>query len=460
MMTPLEMNPRSGLLGAQAGSQAAWLKQADRLMFGCACVYAALALALGVVYEQLTLAALLALPALALAWAANQAFGGTRVAQVLLPTLLMGFVALHIQLGQGRIEYHFGVFLTLGLLLSYRETLPILVGAGVIALHHFAFDWFQRLGFPVYCTTQPGWGTVLLHAGYVVAQSAMQLVLVAQTRQSILHGDALTHKLTQTAGLVSSAVHDLTQASSGIATASSQIAAGNEDLSNRTETAAGNLQQTASALEQIATASREAASRLQEANALVNGANDVAARGGAVVGQVVATMDEINASSKKISDIIGVIDGLAFQTNILALNAAVEAARAGEQGRGFAVVASEVRNLAQRSAQAAKEIKTLIGSSVDRVEAGTTLVKSAGTTMNEIVFAVQRVDQIISEIAAGASTQSSEIAQINQAVVQLDQMTQQNAALVEESSAAAHTLQQQAGRLLEATQRLQSTTEA
>src|SRR5690606_33491319 len=180
---------------------------------------------------------------------------------------------------------------------------------------------------------------------------------------------------------------------------------------------------------------------------LASSAAEVAARGGQVVSQVVATMDDINASSRQIADIVGVIDGIAFQTNILALNAAVEAARAGEQGRGFAVVASEVRSLAQRSAQAAKEIKGLIGDSVDKVEGGARLVADAGRTMTEIVSSVQRVTDIIGEITAAAGEQSDGIGQVNTAVVQLDQMTQQNAALVEESAAAAESLQAQAGQL-------------
>jgi len=194
---------------------------------------------------------------------------------------------------------------------------------------------------------------------------------------------------------------------------------------------------------------RQSADAARQANQLAASAAEIAVRGGQVVGQVVTTMDEINHSSKKISDIIGVIDGIAFQTNILALNAAVEAARAGEQGRGFAVVAGEVRNLAQRSAEAAKEIKNLIGASVDRVEAGSRLVADAGQTMSEIVGSVQRVSDIIGEITAAAGEQSDGIGQVNVAVTQLDQMTQQNAALVEESAAAAESLKDQASRLTE-----------
>jgi methyl-accepting chemotaxis protein len=232
-----------------------------------------------------------------------------------------------------------------------------------------------------------------------------------------------------------------------IGIASAEIATGNQDLSVRTEQTASNLQHTASSMEQLTGTVKQSADSARQANQLANSAAEVAARGGTVVSQVVATMDDINSSSKKIADIIGVIDGIAFQTNILALNAAVEAARAGEQGRGFAVVASEVRSLAQRSAEAAKEIKGLIGASVGKVQNGSRLVADAGRTMTEIVTSVQRVSDIIGEITAASSEQSQGINEVNNAVAQLDQMTQQNAALVEESAAAAESLKAQANKL-------------
>ncbi len=235
--------------------------------------------------------------------------------------------------------------------------------------------------------------------------------------------------------------------SDSIGTASAEIATGNHDLSVRTEETASQLQQAAASMMQLTGTVNHSADSARQANQLAASAAEVAQRGGQAIAEVVATMEQINDRSKKISDIIGVIDGIAFQTNILALNAAVEAARAGEQGRGFAVVASEVRSLAQRSAGAAREIRGLIGSSVDRVDEGSRLVANAGSTMREIVASVQRVGDIIGEITAASSEQSDGIVQINQAVAQLDQMTQQNAALVEQSAAAAESLKGQAAAL-------------
>ncbi len=232
-----------------------------------------------------------------------------------------------------------------------------------------------------------------------------------------------------------------------IATASAEIAAGNNDLAMRTEQTSGNLQATASSMASVTEAVQHSADGARQASSLAASASSVAQQGGSVVQDVVNTMHDINASSRRISDIIGVIDGIAFQTNILALNAAVEAARAGEQGRGFAVVASEVRSLAGRSAEAAKEIKTLIGASVERVEVGSRQVTEAGSTMQGILDSVQKVTHVVDEIASAAADQSSGIAEVNAAIGNLDQMTQQNAALVEQSAAAAQSLQHQADQL-------------
>ena len=240
------------------------------------------------------------------------------------------------------------------------------------------------------------------------------------------------------------------QNADSVATASSQIAQGNADLSSRTEEQASALEETAASMEQFASTVSQSADNAKQANQLALGASSLASRGGAVVGDVVETMKGIQESSRRIADIIGVIDGIAFQTNILALNAAVEAARAGEQGRGFAVVASEVRSLAQRSAEAAKEIKGLISASVERVDRGTSLVDQAGSTMTEIVAAIKRVADIMGEISAATVEQSAGVGQVGEAVSQMDRATQQNAALVEESAAAAESLRQQAQQLAQA----------
>ncbi|MDB5946849.1 MAG: hypothetical protein JWQ33_1875 [Ramlibacter sp.] len=243
-------------------------------------------------------------------------------------------------------------------------------------------------------------------------------------------------------------VGEVARSATTVADTSAQIAQGNLDLSQRTEEQASTLEETASSLEQLTSTVTQNAHNARQASQLALSASEVARRGGDVVGQVVGTMTGISESSRKIADIISVIDGIAFQTNILALNAAVEAARAGDQGRGFAVVAAEVRNLAQRSAAAAKEIKTLIGDSVDKVDAGTRLVDAAGKTMEEIVTSVKQVTDLIAEIAAASHEQSEGIGQVNMAVTQMDQVVQQNASLVEEATAATESMKEQAGALL------------
>ncbi|MDD0840600.1 methyl-accepting chemotaxis protein [Curvibacter sp. HBC61] len=245
-------------------------------------------------------------------------------------------------------------------------------------------------------------------------------------------------------------VGEVRQNADGVATASAEIAQGNNDLSARTEQQASALEETAASMEELGSTVRQNADNARAANQLALNASNVAAQGGEVVAEVVSTMKGINESSRKIADIIGVIDGIAFQTNILALNAAVEAARAGEQGRGFAVVASEVRSLAGRSAEAAREIKSLIGASVEQVEAGTALVDRAGNTMTEVVSAIRRVTDIMGEISAASSEQSAGVSQVGEAVTQMDQATQQNAALVEQSAAAAASLRAQASQLVQA----------
>ena len=293
----------------------------------------------------------------------------------------------------------------------------------------------------------------------LIARSIRDAVFVAQT---VASGD-LTARITvdskdETGQLMQALktmndsligiVSEVRTATDSIASASGQISSGSLDLSSRTEEQASSLEETAASMEELTSTVRHNADNARQANQLAHTASQVAGKGGQVVSQVVDTMDAIHTSSKKIVDIISVIDSIAFQTNILALNAAVEAARAGEQGRGFAVVASEVRTLAQRSAEAAKEIKTLIDDSVSKVDIGSQLVGEAGATMKEVVSSIQRVNDIVSEISAASVEQSSGIEQVNQAITQMDQVTQQNAALVEEASAAADSMQEQAKNLV------------
>jgi methyl-accepting chemotaxis protein len=297
----------------------------------------------------------------------------------------------------------------------------------------------------------------LLATRSITRPLSQAVALARKVADGDLTGNIVVHSTDETGQLLQalkdmndSLVRIVTQVRLGtdtIATASSQIATGNLDLSSRTEQQASSLEETASSMEELTSTVKQNADNARQSNQLAVTASEVAVKGGAVVSQVVDTMGSINDSANKIVDIIGVIDGIAFQTNILALNAAVEAARAGEQGRGFAVVATEVRNLAQRSASAAKEIKALISDSVDKVNIGSRLVNEAGATMNEVVESVRRVTDIMSEITAASQEQTDGIEQINQAVMQMDQVTQQNAALVEEAAAAAEALQDQASNL-------------
>jgi methyl-accepting chemotaxis protein len=290
--------------------------------------------------------------------------------------------------------------------------------------------------------TQP-LGEALTIAQTVAAGDLTSLISVGSTDET----GQLLQALKDMNGSLQHIVNQVHIGTGTIATASRQIASGNLDLSSRTEQQASALEETASSMEQLTSTVKQNADNARQANALAASASNVASKGGAVVAQVVDTMGSINESSRKIVDIIGVIDGIAFQTNILALNAAVEAARAGEQGRGFAVVATEVRNLAQRSAAAAREIKELIGDSVEKVETGSKLVNQAGSTMEEIVASVQRVTDIMGEITSASQEQEAGIGQINQAITEMDTATQQNAALVEQAAAAAGALQEQAGKL-------------
>ncbi len=425
----------------------------------------------------LGLTALLGAVLLGLSTAAAAALGNSKFARILMPMLGMAMVALMIHASQGRTEAHFAVFAFLAVTVVYRDWRAVVAGAVAIAAHHLSFNYLQQMGWGSICFAEPSLMIVLEHAAYVVAEAGILILLATQARVQSRAADELasiadrlisadgrvnlsfahepvrweaSRKVQQMLQRVEETLSAVHQTAESIQTASREVASGNQDLSLRTEETASSLQNTASATEQLTGTFHHSAESARTATALATSAASVAQRGGEVVAQVVHTMGEINTSSKKIADIIGVIDGIAFQTNILALNAAVEAARAGEQGRGFAVVAGEVRSLAQRSANAAREIKSLIGASVERVESGSRLVSDAGSTMDEIVASVQRVTGMISEISNASTEQNSGIVQINGAVAQLDTMTQQNAALVEQGAAAAESLREQAQRLNDA----------
>ncbi|HET9646079.1 MAG TPA: methyl-accepting chemotaxis protein [Burkholderiaceae bacterium] len=447
--------------------------QADKVMLAAVTGYGLVALAIGQYYGAFGLALGSAALLTAVAAAAYMLARGTMFSRLVLASCAMSLVALHIQLGRGTVEFHFGVFVTLALLLFYRDWRPILLAAGVIAVHHLLFDRLQAAGWSVYCTPDPNFLKIMCHAAYVVVQAGVEILIVVRLYKAERQGEELGRIVQElqcdnrialnvrdvsvsTEGAaqlkeILLRLHDsmqgVTASVCGMRQESSSMASGNQELNERTQQAAASIQKISCALVQLTESVNQSTQAASNASELAGNAADVAAKGGAVVSQVVALMGEIHNSSRKIADITGVIDSIAFQTNILALNAAVEAARAGDHGRGFAVVASEVRNLAQRAGEAAKQIRQLIGESVEKVESGSQLVQDAGSTMGEIVASAKRVTTSVGEISAVATSQSKGIVEVNEGLGDLDRMTQQNATLVRESAASAARLKEQATAL-------------
>lgn len=401
---------------------------------------------------------------------------GTAVSRYVLTFTVVSMVALQIQLGQGQTEFHFGVFVTLAFLLVYLDWRLIVFGTILFAVHHVVFDRLQAAGWGFYCIAQPDLPTLILHIVYVLLQSGVEIALAVNMNRAALEGDELGDMvscvdqpsginlhiaglpvnsksgvaLQKTVARIEQVMVEVRGGADHVEVTCSEIAKANQNLSVRTEQTASHLQATASNLSSLSQAVNGTSQNAAVASQLSQDASAVAQKGEAVVSEVVNTMGGINEASRRIADIISIIDSIAFQTNILALNAAVEAARAGEEGRGFAVVASEVRSLAGRSAAAAKEIKTLINASVERVENGSQLVHQAGTTMSEVMNSIRKVTDIVAEIHLATAAQTREIAQVEAAVAEIDHATQQNASLVEEMAAATVSLSSKAQELVDA----------
>jgi methyl-accepting chemotaxis protein len=384
------------------------------------------------------------LPSL-LAWKAPQALASRMAVGI----ACMWFCALHIHQAMGMIELHFGIFVLLALLVVYQDWRVIVAAAAFVALHHLLFNFLQQAGFGTMCLSRPSLPVIIVHALYVVVETAALCHFARSFARQRLQTEADRRSLQAGFDRMHRTVTEAHVGLDAISNAAHAIASGNQDLSARTEQQAAELLRTVGTVQQLAQAVRQNAADAHAATELVSSASQVAVRGGAMVAQVVSTMGAIHDSARRIHDIIGVIDGIAFQTNILALNAAVEAARAGEQGRGFAVVASEVRSLAQRSAAASQEIRQLIGDSVGKAEQGNQLAGATGQVMENLVGSVQQVAGLMQGITDGSRAQSDGIERVSSAVSGMDRVTQQNSALVQQAASASATMLEHARRLVQ-----------
>jgi len=430
---------------------------ANKLFLAVLWILFATSLALSVLDDTMRLALLVGAPLALLPTALILTIPARLVTRMSVAVALMLFCALHIHQAHGRTELHFGIFVLLAFLVCYQDWRVIIAAAATAAVHHLSFNYLQEWGYPALCFARPGLGIVLTHAAYVVFEAAvlgylawkLQRETAAVTRSAALLQDTLRTMRTS-ADLVARDMHLITETSG-------EVAASSADLSAKASTQASRLEQAARAIEHLTVTVKRNVDHAAHANQLVSSASTMAVKGGEVVANVVETMDSIQSSSRRIEDIIGVIDGIAFQTNILALNAAVEAARAGENGRGFAVVASEVRNLAQRSAQAAKEVRRLIDDSAVRVSAGGKLVDEAGRAMNEIVESVKQVAAIMTSIAGASHEQREGIEHMKETIQEIEQTTRQTVLLVEQSSSAAGTMCEHASSVARAVGTLRGT---
>jgi methyl-accepting chemotaxis protein len=448
-------------------------RAADGVMYLTLLGSLGVALAIGRTYHELALAFACDVLLLIMGTAAFVMARGRWPSQVVLTVCNVCAVALHIQLGYGTIEFHFGVFVLLGILLVYRNWRPLVLAAGLFAVHHILFDRMQALGYGVYCTPRANFLMVLLHATYVVVQTAVEIALANQLQLAATEATELSsivrrvdqgEKLcldtagiavsTPISGLLKQVVHKMeiamaeVQATSGlVGDATTGVAVGNRQLSDRTASQASRRQQTASTVEQLAAAVRNTSMAATQANQLAQATTQTAVDGKGAVQHVSHAMQHIASATRRIAELSAEIDGIAFQTNILALNAAVEAARAGEHGRGFSVVAGEVRDLAQRAAVAAREIKTLTGESVEHVSAGLELVGIAGQGMEHIVDQTHRVSTLIEDISTASTQQTSGLDDVGHVMEKLDADTRSNANQVEQTASATASLSQLASQL-------------